>query len=116
MKNQIFALLIAGIVAGCSSLDVTGSAVTTGEAHQPVPQEQVKIYVGAPEKSVILGTVQVVASESANENIKTMELVLPELTKQAAAIGANGVVLKTNSVNPDTGSETYVADAILVSK
>lgn len=116
MKKQIFAILMASFVAGCAGLTVTGSVVPTGETRPPIPQEQVHIYEAAPGNSLSIGTVQVVASESLAENIGVMQLVLPELAKQAGSIGANGVVQKSKKVDPATGAETYIADAIYVPK
>lgn len=116
MKKQIFAILMASLVAGCATLTVTGSVVPIGETRPFVPQDKVYIYYATPENFVNLGTVKVVASQSATENIGVMQLVLPELVKQAGSIGANGVILKTKSIDPATGSEIHIADAIYVTR
>lgn len=112
MKNQIFAILIASFIAGCATLTVTGAVVPIGEKRPPIPQSRVGIYIAAPENSIKVGTVEVVVSESMNENTGAMALVLPELAKQAASIGANGIIPTTKTVDPKTGRETHLADAI----
>lgn len=116
MKNQIFAILMTCLVAGCATLTVTGKAVPIGEKREPIPQSQVMVYIAAPANAVKVGTVEVVASESTNKNIGAMNLVLPELEKQAASLGANGVVQTSKQVDPATGAETHSGEAIYVPK
>jgi len=110
----VVAFLVAGLVAGCATLTVTGSAVASGEKRAPISPEQVKMYRTIPANASTIGTVQVVASESMDKNIGVMQLVFPELAKQAATIGANGIIPKSRKVDPATGSETHIVDAVYV--
>jgi hypothetical protein len=112
--KKLLAVLVAGFIAGCAMLNVTGSAVPTGEKRAPISPQQVKMYRALPANALTVGTVQVVASESMDQNIGVMELVFPELAKQAASIGANGIIPKSRKVDPATGSETHIADAVYV--
>jgi hypothetical protein len=117
MKKQIIAILITSFVAGCATLlTVKGAAVPIGEQRPAIPQNQVMMYLAPPTNSIKVGTVEVVASESMDENIGAIELVLPEISKQAASIGANGIVLTTKQVDLVTGAETHSADAFYVPK
>lgn len=114
MKKQIFAILITLIVAGCASLTVVGTAIPTGEKRPPIPQDQVMMYLTAPENALKVGTIEVVASKSMEDNIGAIRLVLPEMESQAGSIGANGFILTTTQVDPKTGAETHFADAIYI--
>lgn len=116
MKKQIFAVIVAILGTGCAGLTVSGSAVPSGEPRQAISQQTISIYQAAPETAVVVGTVQAVATQNMNENLRVVVLLLEELTKQAAAIGGNGIVMKTISVDPVTGAETRTADAIYVPK
>lgn len=114
MKNQIFTILIASFIAGCATLTVTGAAVPIGETRPPISESEVGIYIAAPANAIKVGTVEVAVSESTKENTGETGLVLPELAKQAASIGANGIITTTKGINPTTGYETHFADAIYV--
>ncbi len=117
MKTQIFAILVAFLLTGCAAgLTITGSAVPTGEPRPAAPEELVERYQAAPENAVILGTVQVVSSQNMNDNLDVIALIYAELIKQAATIGANGIVTKPIVIDKETGAETRTADAIYAPK
>lgn len=117
MKKQIFAILAAILLTGCAAgLTITGSAVPIGEPRPAAPEELVERYQAAPVNAVVLGTVQVVSSQNMNDNLDVIALIYAELIKQAAAIGANGIVTKPIEIDKGTGAETRTADAVYVPK
>lgn len=79
------------ILAGCAS----GSAIVTGESRGRIEPEEVKLYVEEPKNYDVIGVVKASSgagwSEQASRNY-----AIKELKKQAARMGANGVILETN--------------------
>jgi hypothetical protein len=102
-------------LAGCSTTDVKalvsqGNAVSTTSTHLPATHpNRVKIYysnIGLPKQYKIVGRVSV-----ENYNMLGMEhsqaSIAEELRKQAASIGANGVM------NVYSGLTQTIGDAII---
>ena len=110
MKNTIVAVLLL-MLYGCSmSSQISGSHVSlnsTGSALQAIPPEEVTIFLQPPEsKHQAIALVSASATISGYSDVAAMEAeVLEELRRQAASIGANGVM--------DIVREVMVGDKVI---
>lgn len=116
IKHIIITAALSSVVllTGCETTDIQniasqGSAVST-ESHKAINEESVKIYYGnqgLPKHYRVIGRV---SAETYNlvglEH--TQSTIAQELKKQAASIGANGVINIATSMTQTTG------DAIVV--
>lgn len=91
-------LVLLASVSGCA----TGSAVVTGEARMPTDPSQVKIYLDPPSEYETIGLVEA-SSDVEFSSQAAMDRAIAELRRQAAKIGANGVLLLSTS-NESGGS------------
>lgn len=95
----IFALLAS--ISGCA----TGSAVLAGDARPPIDPRQVKIYLEPPSEYKTIGLVE--ASSAVEFSTQAaQDRAIEELKKQAAKIGANGVLLLSASTQ-SSGTTGY---------
>lgn len=94
MKNVI-PLCAVLLLSGCA----TGTHIVTGATHPKIKPEQVVLYQVPPAKFEIVG---IVNSASPGRWQRHMDDAVKALKKQAANIGANGILL--GGVNP--GSES----------
>lgn len=104
IKNFAYILLVI-FLAGCAS----GSALVTGEPRDPIDPSLVKIYRTAPtDKFEHIGIVKSEAVEMLSEQ-EAVDRAVNELKKQAAKIGANGVILLSVGERQDgyTGYTPY---------
>ena len=91
----VFALLC---VIGCAS----GNALVTGTQRPAISPESVVLYTEAPEKYEVIGIVT--ASSDATGSAQTdLNYAVAELKKQAAKIGANGILLQDVSSSNSGG-------------
>jgi hypothetical protein len=98
-QTSILVLLFAILLSGCS----TGSALVTGIARPALDPSQVTIYFNeVPENYETVGIVK--AEAEGVDQQHSLNLATEELKKQAAKIGANGVILK----NMGQKSESYM--------
>ncbi|MCH7870018.1 MAG: hypothetical protein IH881_20190 [Myxococcales bacterium] len=91
----VFALLAS--ISGCAS----GSAVVTGEARAPIDPSQVKVYLDPPSKYETIGLVEA-SSDVEFTSQGAVDRAIHELKRQAARIGANGVLLLSTSSQSGT--------------
>jgi len=89
--NKLFVSALAGISAalvlgGCA----TGTHIATGNQHPPIPFELVQIYQAPPAHYEIIGMVN--ASDRGNRQHR-MDVAVRKLKKEAAKMGANGVIM-----------------------
>lgn len=75
-------------IAGCA----TGSAIVTGSTRAPVAPDQVKIYFDPPAAFEVIALVSA-SSDAGWTEQGSLNYAIEELRKQAAKLGANGVVL-----------------------
>jgi len=87
--------LLAVFLTGCA----TGSVVLTGTARPSTDPQSVKLYLQEPKKYDVIGLVEA-SSDSGWTDQGSQDYAVAELKKQAAKIGANGVLLTT------TGTQT----------
>lgn len=89
LKRNFAHILFILFLAGCAS----GSALVTGEQRDPIDPSLVKIYRNAPTaKFEHIGIVKSEAIEMLSEQ-EALDRAVGELKKQAAKIGANGVII-----------------------
>ncbi|EOX1767404.1 hypothetical protein ACPDME_003632 [Vibrio cholerae] len=90
----VLVILFAILLNGCAS----GSAIVTGEKRAELNFNEVKLYLDAPEKYETIGIVKA-SSDMGITQQDSQNYAIEELKRQAAKIGANGVILTTVSEN-----------------
>ena len=84
-------------LAACAS----GSAIVTGQTRDPVAPEQVKIYLEPPAAFESIGLVSASSANGMTQQ-QSLDYAIEELKKQAAKLGANGVLLLSSGENTTT--------------
>ena len=85
------------ILSACAS----GSSIVTGTVRQPINVNQVKLYLDAPENYETIGVVKASSDAGWNQQ-SSQDYAVEELKKQAAKLGANGVLLSATGENKST--------------
>lgn len=97
-----FASLLAVLCAGCAD----GSAIATGNRYPPAAAASVQLYAEPPRaRYEVVGLVRAESAVGASQQ-ESMQYAIEELKKQAASLGANGVLLTNNGVRA-TGRNTH---------
>lgn len=102
-KNIIFILVISFIsfiILSCAS----GTALVTGVQRPATSPESVIIYTEPPVNYEVIGLVSA-SSDSGWTNQGSLEYAVEEIKKQAARIGANGILL--DNITQTTSGGTY---------
>ncbi|HWH70432.1 MAG TPA: hypothetical protein VNT26_13680 [Candidatus Sulfotelmatobacter sp.] len=86
MKRVAGLLLLALLLTGC----VTGAHLVTGKARASFAPDAVRIYQAIPPNAEVIGTV---IAQSIGNDQRAMDRGVTELKRQAAQIGANGLVI-----------------------
>jgi hypothetical protein len=104
-----FATLIV-LLAGCAST----SKVMIGQAHPAITPDQVRIYTQPPPRYKEVALLETQSGGFTYGEQHKMDEVLANLKKEAAALGANGVILEEHAnvysgsgVGVGVGSENY---------
>lgn len=99
LLRKAFLLLPLAVlaIAACAS----GSAIVTGSTRSPVAQEQVKIYLEPPTEYEVIGLVSA-SSDAGWTEQGSLDYAIAELKKQAAKLGANGVLLVASGETTST--------------
>ena len=87
LKN-IIALLVAIALMACAS----GSSIVTGTKRTPIEPSQVKLYIEPPAKYEVIAIVNA-SSDAGWTEQGSVDYAVDELKKQAAKLGANGVLI-----------------------
>lgn len=113
MFSLVFGLLVLSVVFSCAS----GSALVTGTQRPAIAVEEVKIYAEAPKDYEVIGIVTASSNSGMTEQ-GDMNYAAAELKKQAAKIGANGVILDsvTTSISDGNVAKNLSGKAIYVEK
>lgn len=104
-KNTIFILafsLISFIISSCAS----GTALVTGVQRPATSPESVILYTEPPVNYEVIGIVTA-SSDSGWTDQGSLEYALKEIKKQAAKIGANGILLENVSQSTSGGVYYY---------
>jgi hypothetical protein len=83
-----FVLSATLVLAACAS----GSSVVIGTVRPPTDPESVKLYIEPPAEYEVIGLVDA-SSDSGWTRQGDMDLAVEEIKKQAAKLGANGVLV-----------------------
>lgn len=87
--GMMIAILSVAVISGCAE----GTAVVTGQKRAAISSEQVQLYSEAPK--VPYEVIALVNANSGNgwTDQQSIDYAVEELKNQAAAVGANGVIL-----------------------
>jgi hypothetical protein len=90
VKTSRVAILIMCLLTlnGCA----TGSSIVTGQKRAPIDFNLVKLYLETPENYEAIGIVKA-SSDAGWTEQDSVDYAIEELKKQAAKLGANGVLL-----------------------
>jgi hypothetical protein len=95
--QNIIVYLCTLILVGCAS----GSAIVTGVKRTPLSPDQVKLYLEAPSSYDVIGLVNA-SSDAGWTEQGSQDYAVQELKKQAAKLGANGVLLEATGERTST--------------
>ena len=102
-------LLCVMLVAGCA----TTSHVITGKARTPIDPSQVQIYSIAPPNYEEIAMIDATSRSSGSfGDQKKMDAVIERLKKEAASLGANGVLLQSTGSEAGGGVGTGVSTGV----
>lgn len=111
MKKLI--ALVFGVFTVCvlfSCATAYGKSLVTGAVREAISDEEVVIYTEAPAKYDVIGIVS--ASSDATGDAQTdLNYAVKELKKQAAKIGANGIIL--DSLSSSNSGGVFVANVFV---
>lgn len=91
--KNIVAILAIAVVCACAE----GTVVVTGERRPPSNPEQVEMFTKAPNAAYEVIALVNASSASGWTDQQAVEYAIAELKRQAAAVGANGVILNQPS-------------------
>lgn len=91
-KSFLLAFILA--LTGCAS----GSSILVGEARESIAPEKVRLYIEPPESYDTIALVNASSDAGLTEQ-DSIDYAIEELKKQAAKLGANGVLLGTTGSN-----------------
>ncbi|MBQ9494362.1 MAG: hypothetical protein IJR50_01835 [Treponema sp.] len=106
MKKIISFIIVAISFALFSCATADGAALVTGTQRSATNPAVVVIYTKAPENYEVIGIVTA-SSDSGWTEQDDLNYALAELKKQAAKIGANGVILESVSTSNSGGIVSY---------
>jgi len=89
--SMFFLTMVACFYAACAT--ASGSSIVTGQTRPPVDIQTVKLYLEAPQNYEIIGLVTA-SCDSGWTDQESLNIAIEELKKQAARIGANGVLIE----------------------
>jgi ABC-type sugar transport system substrate-binding protein len=89
--RTFLALLTVTALSACAS----GSSIVTGATRTPIDPSEVRLYLDAPDRYETIGLVNA-SSDAGWTEQGSQDYAIEELKKQAAKLGANGVLLMTS--------------------
>ena len=104
MKSTAIACLAAWTVLGAGCAD--GTAIATGNRHPRAGRQRHAIFGAAGRGYEVVGLVRA-ESDAGLTAQSSMEYAIEELKKQAASLGANGVLLTGSGVRAVGMNTTY---------
>ena len=95
----------------------SGTHIRTGDVMPATKVEQVKLYSQEPKKYKVLGMVSGKGSHAFVSEQTRMDAAIGRMKKEAAALGANGVLLQSaGSVAAATGVGQMIGNTIITSR
>ena len=107
MKNIIIfisILFLLGLLISCAT--ASGTALVTGKQRTATNPTNVVVYTEPPKNYEVIGIVTA-SSDSGWTDQEDLEYAMEELKKQAAKIGANGVILESVGTSNSGGVISY---------
>ena len=101
-------LMVSFIVLSCAT--ATGSVIITGQVRPAISPTDVRIFLDHPSQFETIGLVEASAELSSSVQ-RTQDLIIDELKKQAARIGANGVILR--NIGNRSGGGVFVSGVFI---
>jgi hypothetical protein len=95
--NPLISAWLALLLVACAS----GSVIVTGTKRAPLDPSDVKLYLEAPASFEVIGLVNA-SSDAGWTEQDSQDYAVQELKKQAAKLGANGVLLETTGARTST--------------
>jgi hypothetical protein len=91
LMRALTALFFIALIAGCSA----SSHVLVGTQRPPIPPDQVRLYTHPPEKFEEVAILEATSKHSISPgDQRKIDKVIERLKEQAAALGANGILLE----------------------
>ena len=113
MGSEMLRLSLVVIAVVALNSCASGSAVVTGTKRQGVDTAIVQMYSTPPSEYEVIGVVKA-SSEMGLTEQQSMNYAVEELKKQAAAIGANGLLV--TEIGGRSEDAAIAAQAIFVKK
>jgi hypothetical protein len=107
----ITAVAFLAVVTGCT----TGSHKVTGTLREPISPEAVMIYSSMPPHAEVIGLISADSFGGATLQDANAD-ALNKLRSEAGQLGANGVVVNTNTTDQPLSGAKLQAKAIYVSR
>ena len=98
-RSSLLLLLALPVLANAAC--ASGSAIVTDNTRPPIPTEQVKIYLEPPAEFEVIGLVNA-SSDAGWTEQGSLDYAVKELKKQAAKLGANGVLIMSSGETTST--------------
>ncbi len=98
----LMSIFVALLLSACT----TSTVVRTGQMYAPIPADQVQVYFQPPAEYQVLGLVDA-HSDIVFSSRKAQKRAIKRIVEEAAAIGANGVLI---TFETDYPTETLVLD------
>jgi len=102
MTKKIWLVLLTTLVTACAS----GSYILTGQQRQPIQPTGVKLYTSPPSNYEVIAIVNA-SSDAGWTEQGSQDYAVEELKKQAAKLGANGVLLMATGETSSTTVGSY---------
>ena len=105
--RAVISLLVLTIFAFNLSGCATGSTLITGVKRDAINSEQVRVYHSEPSNYDVIGIVKSSSAMGFGEQ-HNVDLALEEIKKQAATVGANGIILQSTQEVSTGGGGTFI--------
>lgn len=92
---------LGGLVSVAACATATGSSIVTGTVRPGTHAEDVKLYLEEPKQYKVIGLVEA-SSDAGWTEQGSQDYAVGELKKQAAKLGANGVLLVSTGEDTST--------------
>ena len=93
---KLLLTLMLGVVLGCTS----ASILVTGEKRPPISPEMVVLYSTPPPEYKVIGQITTSSDEGLSQK-DYLDYALKRLRKEAAKVGANGVIITYQGFETD---------------
>jgi len=99
-------IIISSVFILLSCATAKGTIIITGQVRSAISPTEVKIYSNPPTKYETIGLIEA-SCEVDSTAQKAQDMVIDELKKQAAKVGANGVLITNVGNSSNSGVFVY---------